>query len=185
MSIQERLVVDLKEAMRSGDKLRVEVIRNARAALQNAQLEAAKRSYDEAARDIEAQLADTPEARDTALAAIAADAHAPLDASAQEAVIAKEVKRRHDAAELYRKAQRLDLVEKEEAEARILESYLPQQLGVEELRPQIAALIGELGVSGPAAMGTVMPVVMERFKGRADGRVLSQIVRELLVGGKT
>ncbi len=181
MSIQERLQADLKEAMRSGDKLRLDVIRVARAALQSAQLEAAKQAYDAAARDIEERLAHDQQARDAALAAITADPHTPLDDAAQEAVIAKEVKRRRDAADAYRKAKREDLAATEEQEAQILETYLPQQLSAEELRPQIAAIIAEQGFSGPAAMGKLMPVLMERFKGRAEGRLLSQIARELLI----
>lgn len=180
MSIQERLQADLKEAMRSGDKVRLDVIRGARAALQSAQLEAAKQIYDTEARAIEARYADDAEARDAALAAISADPHTPLDDAAQEAVIAKEVKRRRDAAEIYRNAGRADRAESEEAEARILEGYLPQQLSADELRPAVAALIAEHGFSGPAAMGKLMPLLMERFKGRAEGRVLSQIARELL-----
>lgn len=185
MSIHERLLADLKEAMRSGDKLRVEVIRAARAALQSAQIDAAKQTYDAAARDIEERLGNDAAARDAAMAAISADYHAPLDDAVQENVIAREIKRRHDAAEMYRQAGRTDLAEKEEAEARILAGYLPQQLSADELRPQVAAVINELGVSGPAAMGKVMPVLLERFRGRADGRLLSQIARELLSAGKT
>jgi hypothetical protein len=53
-------------------------------------------------------------------------------------------------------------------------------LSTDELRPQVAALIAELGLSGPAAMGKLMPTLIERFKGRAEGRDLSQVARELL-----
>lgn len=180
MTIQERLQADLKEAMRAGDRQRLEVIRGARAALQNAQLDAAKSLYDTAARAIEQQYADDPAARDEALAQIKADPHAPLDEATQEAVIAREIKRRRDAVEIYRKAGREDRAAEEEREAAILEAYLPEQLSAEELRPLVKTLIDELGMSGPAAMGKLMPVLMEHFKGRAEGRMLSQIARELL-----
>lgn len=179
-TISERLTSDLKAAMRTGAKARVEVIRSARAALQSAQLEAAKQQYDTAARAVEAQYAADPAGRDAALAAIIADAHAPLSAEAQVAVIAKELKRRQDAAELYRKGGREDLAAQEEAEAAVLQDYMPQMLALEELRPQVAAIIAELGLVGPAAMGKLMPVLLERLKGRADGRTLSQVARELL-----
>ena len=53
-------------------------------------------------------------------------------------------------------------------------------LSPEELRPLVAAVIAELGVSGPAAMGKVMPVLLERFKGQAENRTISQVARELL-----
>ncbi|MBX0329861.1 GatB/YqeY domain-containing protein [Oscillochloris sp. ZM17-4] len=182
MSIQDRLVADMKDAMRAGDKARVVVIRTTRAALQSAQLEAAKQRYDAAARAIEAQHAHDAEARDAALSAISADAHVALDQAAAEAVIAKEIKRRRDAAEIYHKASREDLAGQEEAEAAILEAYLPRQMSVEELRPAVADLIAELGLSGPSSMGKLMPALMERFKGRAEGRLLSQVARELLAG---
>ncbi|MEI7644665.1 MAG: GatB/YqeY domain-containing protein [Chloroflexales bacterium] len=183
MSIQERLAADLKDAMRGGDKLRTVVIRTTRAALQSAQLELAKQRYDAAARVIAAQHADDADARDAALAAISADAHAALADDAAEAVIAKEIKRRRDAAEIYRKAGREDLAGTEDAEAVILEGYLPAQLGEAELRPAVATLIAELGLHGPASMGKLMPALLERFKGRAEGRLLSQVARELLAGG--
>lgn len=182
MTIQERLAADLKEAMRGGDKARVEAIRGARAALQSAQLDAAKQIYDTAVLAAKERYADDPTARDAALAAISADPHTPLEPTAQEAVIAKEIKRRREASEMFRKGNRPELAEKEEAEIAILAAYLPKMLSPDELRPEVAALIAELGLSGPASMGKLMPALMERFKGRADGRILSQIARELLSG---
>ncbi len=180
MTIQERLQEDLKQAMRERDKARVDLIRNARDALQKAQLEAARQEYDTAARAIHERFANDSKAREAALAQIEADYHTPLDAAAQEAVIAKEVKRRLDAIEMYRSSGHEDRAAQEEYEARMLETYLPQQMSADELRPQIAAIITEQGLQGPAAMGQLMPVLMEQFQGRADGRILSQIARELL-----
>jgi uncharacterized protein YqeY len=182
MSIGERLMADLKEAMKAGDKARVEAIRGARAALQSARIEAAKQKYDAAARAIEAQHAGDPAARDAALAAISADSHAELDQAAEESVLAKEVKRRHEAAEMYRKGGRPELAANEEAEITVLQAYLPTMLSADELRPEVAAVISELGLSGPAAMGKLMPALIERFKGRADSRTLSAVARELLSG---
>ncbi|MBC8078224.1 MAG: GatB/YqeY domain-containing protein, partial [Chloroflexales bacterium] len=98
----------------------------------------------------------------------------------QEAAIAQEIKKRHNAADIFRKNGRDDKAQEEEAEAHVLAAYLPQQLSADELRPQVAALIGELGLSGPQAIGKLMPQLIERFKGRAEGRVLSQLARELL-----
>jgi uncharacterized protein len=180
MTISERLVDDMKAAMKAGEKARLEAIRSARAALQNAQLEAAKQKYDAAARAIEAQYAGDQAAREAALAAISADPHEALPPEAQEAVIAKEIKRRHEAAEMYHKGGRAELAAKEEAEVTVLQAYLPTMLSEEELRPQVEALITELGLSGPASMGKLMPVLLERFKGRAEGRTLSQLARDLL-----
>lgn len=180
MTISERLQDDLKTAMRAGDKARVETIRGARAALQSAQLEAAKQKYDAAARTIEAEHAGDQAAREAALAAISADPHEPLDPERQAAVIAKEIKRRQEAAEMYHKGGRAELAAKEEAELAVLQAYLPAMLSADELRPEVAALIAELGLSGPSSMGKLMPALLERFKGRAEGRTLSQVARELL-----
>jgi uncharacterized protein YqeY len=182
MTISEQLTADLKEAMKAGDKARVETIRSARAALQNAQLEVAKQKYDAAAREIEARHANDAAAREAALAAISADSHAALEPAAQEAVIAKEIKRRREAAEMYAKGGRAELAAKEEAELAVLQSYLPTMLSADELRPEVAALIAELGLSGPSSMGKLMPALIERFKGRAESRTLSQVARELLAG---
>ncbi|MCU0495017.1 MAG: GatB/YqeY domain-containing protein [Chloroflexaceae bacterium] len=182
MNIQDRLQADMKEAMRSGDKLRLEVIRMARAALQTAQQEAAKQAYDAAAARIQAQFPNDEAARAAALAEVAVDPRAPLDDATQEAAIAKEIKRRRDAADVYRKAGREDRATTEEQEATILEAYLPKQLSADELRPEVGAIIAELGLSGPASMGKLMPVLLERFKGRAEGRTLSQVAKELLAG---
>jgi hypothetical protein len=188
MTLQEQLQRDLKEAMRAKDRLRVETIRGARAALERAQSEADKERYDAARKEVEARgLSDQPEDADEsgqtpmalALAEMLVESM-PLDEEAQQKVLAREVKRREEAATMYQQAGHTEQQEREEAEARILASYLPQQLSAEELRPQIAEVIRELGVSGPAAMGQVMPVLMERFKGHADGRVLSQLAREEL-----
>jgi hypothetical protein len=104
----------------------------------------------------------------------------PLSETAMQETIAKEVKRRYDAAELYRKGGREELATEEEAEAAILETYLPRQLTAEELRPLVRATIDELGAGGIADMGKVMPALIQQFKGRADGRMISQLAREIL-----
>ncbi|NJK79274.1 MAG: GatB/YqeY domain-containing protein [Chloroflexaceae bacterium] len=179
MSIQEQLAQDLKEAMKARDRLRVDVIRNARAALQQAQLDASKQRYDAAAQEIEQRFAGDTAAIEAALNALPTE-QVSLTDEEQQQVLAREVKKRRDTADMYRKVNEQERAEQEEAEARILETYLPKQLDAEELRPQIAALIAEHGLSGPADMGKLMPILMERFKGRADGRTLSQLAREQL-----
>ncbi|GIV98683.1 GatB/YqeY domain-containing protein [Roseiflexus sp.] len=169
MAILEQLQNDLKAALKSGDRLRVETIRMAIDALKKAQMAQVKAAFDAAG----GESADT-----AALAEI--DRHAILTEAAEHEVLTKEVKRRREAAELYRKGGRTDLAEKEEAEAAILQAYLPQQLSEEELRPLVKAIIDEIGAAGPADMGRVMPVLMQRLKGRADGRLISQMARDLL-----
>lgn len=180
MSIADRLQDDMKEAMRSRDTFRLGVIRMARAALQTAQQDAAKTRFETAKAELEKKLGNDPAALEAALATMELDPRAPLEEAAQETVLAQEIKRRHSAAEVFRKGGREDRAVQEEAEAEVLASYLPKQLSADELRPQVAALIAELGLKGPASMGKLMPVLVERFKGRAEGRVLSQLARELL-----
>ena len=95
-------------------------------------------------------------------------------------VIAKEAKRRRESIEEFGKAGRQDLVEKEEAELAILSAYLPQQASRDEIVEAARQVIQETGASGPKDLGKVMPVLMQRFRGRADGREVNEIVRELL-----
>lgn len=180
MTISEQLAADLKDAMRARDQARLDTIRNARAALQAARLEAARERYEAAAKAIEVQHAGDQAAIDAAKGAISADAHSALSDAEEQAVLAKEIKRRRDSAEMYRQAGRPELAAAEEAEIAILSTYLPQQLTIDELRPLVAAIIAESGLQGPAAMGKLMPLLMERLKGRAEGRLISQVAKEAL-----
>jgi len=95
-------------------------------------------------------------------------------------IVAKQVKTRRESVEQFPRGNRMDLVAKEEQEITILEAYLPRMLSADELRPRIHAIIQQVGARGAADMNRVMPVVMQQFKGQADGRVLNQVVRELL-----
>jgi uncharacterized protein len=181
MNIQEQLQQDVKAAMRGGEKFRVEVIRGALAALKNAQIALVEAEYDKA-------LAAAPklagEDGQPIPPEITLDRNMPLSETAMQETLTKELKRRRDAAELYRKGGREELAQQEEAEAAILEAYLPRQLTPDELRPQMEAAIAELGAASIADMGKVMPALMQRFKGSADGRVISQLAREILSQAK-
>jgi uncharacterized protein len=92
------------------------------------------------------------------------------------AVLQRERKRRLESAEAYREAARDDLAEGEEREAAIIEAYLPEQLSDEELRAIVGDVVAETGASSPKEMGQVMPKV----QGRADGKRVSAVVKELL-----
>lgn len=173
MNIQEQLQQDLKTAMRGGERERVGVIRMALAALQKAQMALVEAEYNKA-------LAESHTTEGQGEPEITLDRNKPLSETAMQETLAKEVKRRYDAADIYRKGQREDLASQEEAEATILEAYLPRQLTAEELRPMLLAALDELGASNVAAMGKVMPILIQRFKGQADGRLISQITREIL-----
>ena len=98
-------------------------------------------------------------------------------------VIGKQVKQRQDSIAEFRKGGRDDLVQKEEREVAILSAYLPQQLSREEIVVEARSVIAEVGASGPGDKGKVMPVIMGRLRGRADGRQINEVVTELLAGG--
>ena len=96
------------------------------------------------------------------------------------AVLQRERKRRLESAEAYREAGRTDLAEGEEREAQIIEAYLPQQLPDDELRAIVGDVVAETGASSPKEMGQVMSQVMPKVQGRADGKRVSAVVKELL-----
>lgn len=95
-------------------------------------------------------------------------------------VLAKEVKMRKDSIEEFKKGDRTDLVEQAEMEVAILLPYLPQQMSEEEVRQVVADTIAEIGATSPKEMGKVMSALMPKVKGRADGKLVNTIVRELL-----
>ncbi len=103
-----------------------------------------------------------------------------LDDTSILAVIGTLVKQRRESAELYRANNRPELADKEEAELTVLQQYLPTQLSEVEIRDLVAEVIAETGAASPKDMGKVMPVVMARAGGAAEGRLVNQIVRELL-----
>ncbi|PLX92274.1 MAG: glutamyl-tRNA amidotransferase [Desulfuromonas sp.] len=105
-----------------------------------------------------------------------------LDDSAVISVISTQVKQRREAAQMYRDNQRPELADKEETELKILQGYLPAQLGEDDLKGIIAAVIAEVGATSVKEIGKVMPVVMARTKGAADGKLVNQLVRDLLAG---
>ena len=105
-----------------------------------------------------------------------------LDDAGVLAVLAKEAKQRQESMQEYRKGGREDLVAQEEAELVILKAYLPRQLAREEIVAQAKATIEELGVTGMGQMGPVMKSLMQELRGQADGKLVNQVVRELLSG---
>ena len=97
-----------------------------------------------------------------------------------QAVIGTQVKQRREAIAEYTKAGRPDLAHKEEEELHVLLSFLPPQLSPEELERELAHIITEVGATGPKDLGKVMKTAMTHFAGRADGKVVQEIVRRKL-----
>ncbi|WP_018212464.1 GatB/YqeY domain-containing protein [Desulfitobacterium hafniense] len=148
MSLKERLVEDMKVAMKAKEegKVRLSVIRMARAAIKNAEIDKQVEFNDD-------QVIE---------------------------VLAKEVKMRRDSIEEFSKANRPDTVKALEKEISVLMEYLPQQLSEGEIRQLAQETITEVGAQGPKDLGKVMGKITPKTKGRADGKLVNQIVRELL-----
>jgi uncharacterized protein YqeY len=104
----------------------------------------------------------------------------PADDNKVLDVIAREVKRHRESIEAFKKGNRGDLVAQEEAELAILMSYLPKQIGREEVVAAARQAIAAVGAKGPNDKGRVMAQLMPRLKGKADGKEVSEIVSELL-----
>ena len=95
-------------------------------------------------------------------------------------IMTKMVKQRKESAQIYKDNNRPELAENELAEAAVIEEYLPEQMSADQLRSELKAIISEVGAEGPQHMGKVMGVATKRLAGRADGRMISATVKELL-----
>jgi uncharacterized protein YqeY len=104
----------------------------------------------------------------------------PADDSKVLDVIGKEVKRRRESIEAFKKGNRGDLVAQEEAELAVLMSYLPKQMSREEVIAAAQRVVDAIGAKGPGDKGKVMAQLMPQLKGKADGKEISEIVSELL-----
>lgn len=103
-----------------------------------------------------------------------------LDDTTIEQLVAREVKKRLDSVKQYTDAARPELAETEQAEAKILEDYLPEQLSEEEIKKVIHETIAALGASGPQAMGQVIGAVKGKLGTSADGGTIARFVKEAL-----
>ena len=146
MELKARFAEDYRAALRSGDKLKVSVIRLLMALIKNREVE--KRG--------------------------------PLTDAEMMQAISSSCKQRQDSIEQYRQGGRQDLADKETAELHILQSYLPQPFTAEELEALVRAAIQEAQAASPKEMGKVMTLLMPKVTGRADGKVVSALVREML-----
>jgi len=99
------------------------------------------------------------------------------------AVLRRERKRREESARAFREGSRPDLADAEEAERAVIEAYLPAEMSDDELDRIVAGAVAETGASSPRDLGKVMPVVMRQVAGRADGRRVSDKVKEKLQTG--
>jgi uncharacterized protein YqeY len=110
------------------------------------------------------------------------DRQTTLDDPAVIALLQKEIKNRKEAIEEAKQANRDDLVKDNQTEIAVLEAFLPAAMSESELRELVKSAIAETGATGPADMGRVMKVALEKVAGRASGGEVSAMVRELLMG---
>jgi uncharacterized protein YqeY len=146
MSLEERLVEEMKQAMKSNDKLRLSTIRMVRSALKNKEIELRKKLEDEEV----------------------------------VKVIQVMVRKGEESVEQFQTGGRTDLVEKETKEIEILKSFLPQPLSQGEILEIIDQTIQETQASSPKDIGKVMKSVMPKIGGKADGKLINQLVKERL-----
>jgi uncharacterized protein YqeY len=139
-------------------------------------------SMKDALRSGEAVRKNTTRMALAAIKQVEIDKQTTLDDMAVIALLQKEIKNRKEAIEEAKRANREDLVKDNQAEIAVLESFLPAAMPAEELRELVKAAIAETGASGPADMGKVMKVALEKVAGRAPGGEVSAKVRELLTG---
>ena len=95
-------------------------------------------------------------------------------------IIAKEVRQHQESIEAFKQGNRQDLIAQEEAELAVLQEYLPQQMTHDEIITEARQIIEEVGAQGPGDKGKVMPKLIAKLKGRADGREINTVVTELL-----
>lgn len=110
------------------------------------------------------------------------DTRQTLDAQAATAILQREVKKRRESIAEAEKLGRPEIAESEQAEIDLLSVYLPRQLGRDEIMELARSVVAETGAQTPKDLGNVMKVLMPQVKGKADGKLVNEVVRELLSG---
>ena len=151
LPLKQRLQNDLKDAMRQGDERRKVVVRLLIAAIRNAEVDARTDGRE-----------------------------GILSESDLLAIVRREVKQHEESLEEARKAHREDLSTEQSSELEILRAYLPQQLSREQVVEMARQTIVDIKATSPRQQGEVMKVLLPRLKGQADGKLVSEVVRELL-----
>ena len=150
MSIKDQIMADLKEAMKNKDKERLRVLRSLKSKMLEREINERKGG--------EAELSDEQAIE----------------------VLMKAAKQRKESIEQFEEGGRDDLASSEQEELEVIESYLPEMLSEEEVRDIAREKIEELGAEDMSDMGQVMGVLMQELKGKAEGSVVSQVVKEEL-----
>jgi uncharacterized protein YqeY len=176
-SLKDKLNNDLKQALRSGETTKRNVIRLVLAAINNAETaKKVKLTSDKAMLD--AYEKETPERQKSITDEISQKSQ--LNDAEIIGIIQKESRQRQESITAFKQGNRPDLAATEEEEMKILQTYLPQQANREEILTAAKRIIAETGAHGPADKGKVMPKLIAEFKGKADGRDINAVVSELL-----
>jgi uncharacterized protein len=107
-------------------------------------------------------------------------AKAELDQAAEMAILTKAAKQRRDSLAIFEEQNRPDLAAKEQSELDVINEFLPKQLSEEEVKTELSKIITQVGASGPQDMGKVMGAATKALAGKADGKMISMLVKELL-----
>jgi uncharacterized protein len=153
MTLKEKIIADIKDAMKSGETLKRDTLRLLDSTIKNSEIE--KRS---ASRRSEDELSDEEILE----------------------VISRAVKQRNDSIQQFTDGGRPELAEKEQAELEILKTYLPEQMSEDEIRKVVKEIISAAGTVSPSDLGKIMGQAMGKMKGKADGNVVKKIVGEEL-----
>src|ERR1700676_4856491 len=148
MSLEQKVMTDLKTAMLAKDEKALRSLRAIKAAI--------------------------------ILAKTAEGAGGEIKEEDEVRLLQKLIKQRKDSLEIYKSQQRSDLADKEQEEITIIEKFLPKQMSPEELKTVLQRIIAETGASSPAEMGKVMGIATKQLAGKADGKSISTMVKELL-----
>jgi uncharacterized protein len=183
--LKTQLSSDLKTALRSGEKVKLSVIRNILAAVKNTEMARQEKMMAGFLKEHQVTANDDDAAKKAKLDAVAREVERikpqfALNDGDILGVISKEAKQREESIAAYKQGNRMDLVVQEEAELAILKTYLPQQATREDIVNAVKQVIAETGAQGPRDKGKVMPKVIAMLKGRAEGREINEVVSELL-----
>lgn len=146
MSLKDRLMADMKTAMKARQKEKLTVIRSMRSAIRQAEI----------------------------------DGKTELNDDGVISIISKELKMRQDSLAEFQKGGRDDLVAKTKEEIAVIMPYLPEQLSEDAIKALVKDAVTKTGASSPKDMGKIMKLIMPEVKGKADGKLVNSIVREML-----
>jgi len=146
MILKEKLLSDMKGAMKSRDSIRLNTIRIVKSEIKNQEINLRRELEDEEIITL----------------------------------ISSQIKKRREAAALFQKGNRPELMQQELDELGVLEDYLPEQVSHEELQKRVEEIINDLAAQGPKDMGKVMKVIVPEFKGKADNSVIKEMVANSL-----